>query len=144
MKAGKLDEKTYLIRMERGEDFMTSLKSFCHNHAIKNAFISGIGSLSNPTVAHYDINAKEYKEKKLEGVFELTSLIGNVAICEQDIVIHCHVTLADANMQSFGGHLINGTIGATAELTVTVYPKHYDKTVDEATGVKLFDLPKED
>ena len=143
MTFGKLDDKTYLIRLSRGEDVHETIKTFCNDHEIKNALVSALGSLENPTLAHYRMDTKKYSEKKLEGVFELTNLTGNIGIFEDDIILHFHVTIADENMQAFGGHLVQGNASATIEMTITVYPTTYVKQFNEEVGLKLWELTKE-
>ena len=143
MRVAKFDTSTYLVRFERGEELIESLTSFCEKHSIKNATVSAIGALEDPTLAHYSINTKKYSEKKLEGIYEVTGLNGNIAIFEGNIVPHCHVSLSDESMNAYGGHLIHGTVSATVEMTVVVYPTNFEKKMDAEIGIKLFDLPKE-
>jgi uncharacterized protein len=143
MTFGKLDDKTYLIRLSKGEDVLETIKAFCNEHEIKNALVSALGSLENPTLAHYRMDTKKYSEKKLDGVFELTNLTGNIGILNDDIVLHFHVTIADVDMQAFGGHLVQGNASATIELTLTTYPTTYSKRFNEEVGLKLWELPEE-
>lgn len=78
-----LDNKIFLIRLERGERVVLSIKSLCEKLGIKNASFAGIGSIENPVLAHYRVDNKRYKEKNLQGIFEVTNLVGNVAIFEE-------------------------------------------------------------
>jgi predicted DNA-binding protein with PD1-like motif len=140
MTFGKLDDKTYLIRLERGDDVHEKIKAFCNEQGIKNALVSALGSIENPTLAHYRMDSKQFHEKKMEGIFELTNLTGNVAIFEDDLIPHFHVTLSDENMQSLGGHLVQGITSATIELTLTAYPTSFEKKFNEEVGLKLWEL----
>lgn len=143
MKFGKLEENVYLVRFERGEALLEALKTFCKKHEIKNATLSAIGALDNPILAYFNHQTKQYQEKKLEGTFELTSLLGSIAVFEEDIIPHCHVTISDESLQVFGGHLTHGVVGGTVEMTVTVYATNFEKKMNEEIGLKLFDLPEE-
>jgi predicted DNA-binding protein with PD1-like motif len=140
---GKLDERTYLIRLSRGEDVHEKIKTFCKEQGITNALVSALGSLENPTLAHYRMDNKKYSEKKLEGIFELTNLTGNIGILDDDLILHFHVTIANEEMQAFGGHLVQGNASATLELTLTVYPTTFEKKMDEEVGLKLWQLPEQ-
>jgi predicted DNA-binding protein with PD1-like motif len=144
MRSAKLDERTYLVRFQRGEELIANLTSFCAKHQIKNATLSAIGALEDPTVAHYNINTKKYSEKKLEGIFEMTGLSGNVAIFEGKPVAHCHTSLSDESMNAYGGHLIQATVSATVEMTIVIYSANFEKKMDDSVGIKVFDLPEED
>ena len=138
----KLDNSNYLIRLERGEEIIDSIKSFCTMHAVKNASVSGIGSVHNPKLAHYSVNSQKYSEMELEGIFELTSLLGSVADGDGNLLIHLHAAICDEQMNAKGGHLVSGLASATIELLLTVYPTAYKKIHDEAIGLKLWDLPE--
>lgn len=134
----ELDPTHYLIRLERGEDIIGMLIDFFRDVNINNAELRGIGSIENPTLAHYKVDSKQYSEKELPGTFEITSLLGNIAILDDDIVIHPHITISNEQMQAFGGHLVKGVVSATMEIIVTVFPTNFHKVHDEDTGLNLW------
>lgn len=136
----KVSSNKYLIRLLRGEDVNESIEKFCRELNIKNASVSGIGSIENPTLAHYRVDSKKYKEKILNGIFELTSLIGTVGVFENEPLVHVHVTLSNEEMKAFGGHLVKGRVSATVELVLTVFDTKFTKSHDNEIGLKLWDL----
>lgn len=138
----KVDSNKYLIRLLRGEEINERVKKFCQKIDIKNASVSGIGSIENPTLAHYRVDTKKYKEKTLNGIFELTSLIGTVGVFEDEPFVHVHVNLSDEEMRAFGGHLVNGMVSATVEIVLTVFSSEQTKSFDKEIGLKLWDLPE--
>jgi predicted DNA-binding protein with PD1-like motif len=140
MKVGKLNQTAYLLRLEKGEEVITTLKSFLQEQKIDNAKFEGIGSIENPTLAHYRVDSKKYSEKRVEGIFEVTAFLGNVALFEQEPLIHAHITLGDEEMHTFSGHLVEGTVSATLEVVITTFPTNYEKTFDEEIGLKLWQL----
>ncbi|OGH11145.1 MAG: hypothetical protein A2857_04030 [Candidatus Levybacteria bacterium RIFCSPHIGHO2_01_FULL_36_15] len=133
----------YLIRLERGEEVNTAIKDFCSKNSIKNAVFSGIGSIENPTLAHYKVNNRKYSEKILMGIFELTNLTGNVGICENELLVHSHISISDDQMNSFGGHLVRSTVSATAEIFLTDLGTSFLKSYNKQIGLKLWDLRPE-
>lgn len=137
---GRLNDKTFLIRLEKGELLIESIKNFCSENKIFNAYISAIGSIEDPTLAHYTVRSKKYSEKALKGIFEVTNLIGNVAVFENKPLLHCHITLSDQNMNSFGGHIVEGIVSATVEVFLTSFETHFEKKYSEEIGLKLFDF----
>lgn len=141
MQFGTIQENKYIIRLERGEEVGSTLKTFCQDHSIKNASITGIGSIENPTLAHYKVDSKKYSEKQLDGVFEVTSLLGTVALFNGEPLLHLHITLGDENMQAFAGHLVQGIVSATLEVQITVHPSSFEKKHSEEIGLKLYALP---
>jgi len=135
-----LENKTFLVRLEKGEKVISSIKGFCKKLDIKNALFMGLGSIEDPTLAHYNVNSKKYKEKALPGIFEATSLVGNAALFESEPLIHGHINLSDDEMRSFGGHLVEATVSATMELMVQDLRSSKMKKYDERIGLKLFEL----
>jgi hypothetical protein len=144
MTFGLIQENQYILRLERGEEVIATLKAFCMEHGIKNASVSGIGSIETPTLAHYRVDTKKYSEKKLEGIYEVTSLLGTVAIFEGQPLLHLHMTLGDENMQAFAGHLVSGTVSATLEVMMTVLPSAFEKKHSEEIGLKLYDFKEKE
>lgn len=143
MTFGKIQENQFMLRLERGEEIVDTLKNFCLQQNIKNATISAIGSVENPTLAHYKVDTKKYSEKTLEGVFEVTALLGNVALFENQPLLHPHITISDENMQAYAGHLVRGTVSATLEVLITVFPSAFEKKHNEEIGLKLYNLSDE-
>lgn len=141
MQFGVISESQYLIRLEKGEEIITSLVTFCIEKSIKNGSISGIGSLEKPTLAHYKVDTKEYSKKEFEGIFEVTSLLGTIGLSDNTPLVHAHVTLGDEHMSVIAGHLVKGIVSATLELTLTVFPTEFTKVQNEEIGLKLFSLP---
>ena len=95
----------FILRLEKGEEVVTSIHKFCRKLGIKNALINGIGSLENPKLAHYTVDKKKYNEETKEGIFELTGMMGNVAIFQGEQLVHVHVTISDNKMNAYGGIL---------------------------------------
>lgn len=141
MHYSKINEDTYLLRLERGEKVNETVKSFCDESKIANAWLSGIGSIENPTLGHYDVTTQKYTDKAFLGIFELTNLTGNVAVFEGKPLVHAHVSLSDESMQAFGGHLVEAIVSATVELFLTVLPTSHTKSHNDEIGLKLWDLP---
>ena len=143
MRYSRVDERTYIVRLEKGEEIITALQDFAGKEQISNAQVEGIGSVENPTLAHYRVDSKKYSEKQIDGIFEITSLPGNIGLFEHKPVIHAHVTIGNEHMQLYGGHLVKGVVSATAELIITVYPTKLEKLYDEAIGLNLWNLPQD-
>jgi uncharacterized protein len=144
MTFGKVQEGQFILRLEKGEEIVSTLKAFCVKQNIQNASFSGIGQTKNPTLAHYSVETQKYTEKELDGIFEVTSLLGTVAIFENEPLLHPHVTVSDETMHAFAGHLVKGTVSATLEVVLNVLPGKFEKKHDEEIGLKLYDLPEKE
>ena len=143
MRFGNFSKNVNIIRLEKGEEVLESLSSFVSKHNISNGAILGLGSLENPTLAHYRVADKRYSEKTLKGIFEVTNLTGTIGLFENEPVVHIHVTLSDENMLGFGGHVVKATVSATMEIVIWSYPSSFEKKQNDKIGLKLFELPEE-
>jgi uncharacterized protein len=140
MKYASLNAHTYMLRLEVGDDIHSTLQDFCAVQHIYNAGLQGIGSVESPTLAHYSIETKQFTTKQLDGIFEVTSLLGNIAVVNAKPFAHIHVTISDLHMHTFGGHLMKGEASATLEVILTAYDSHHTKSHDEAIGLKVWDF----
>lgn len=143
MQFSKTSTNKFLLRLEKGEEVVGSLKKFCQKQKIKNAAFSGLGSVEDPVLAHYRVDTKKYSEKKLNGIFEVTNLTGNAGLFEDEPLVHAHVSLSDDEMKAFGGHVISMEVSATMEIMLIDLKSSYKKSYNEEIGLKLWDLPEQ-
>ena len=78
MTYNRVDDKI-IIRLARGENIFTDLYKILKSESVRSAWINGIGAIENVEVGSYDLKNKRYNRVKLEGVYELTSLMGNLS-----------------------------------------------------------------
>ena len=136
-------DDTYVVRLEKGEEVVNSLKKLCDKENIKLASIEGLGATNHVVVGLYDLDQKVYHKKEYNEAYEITSLIGNISRMKDDSYLHIHINLADENMKTFGGHLYECVISATCELFIRVINGEVNRFKDEDSGLNLYDL-KED
>src|SRR5882672_3756349 len=113
MKHANLNDHTFALRLEPGDDIHDSVQSFCAQNSINNAAIQGIGSVDSPTLAHYSMKTKQFSDKRMEGILEVSSLLGNLALVDGKPFAHIHATVSGSDMQAHAGHLVKGTCSAT-------------------------------
>jgi predicted DNA-binding protein with PD1-like motif len=140
MKHANLDDHTFALRLEPGDDVHDAIQAFCAQSSINNAAIQGIGSVDSPTLAHYSMKTKQFSDHRIDGILEVSSLLGNVALVDGKPFAHIHVTVAGPDMQARAGHLVKGTCSATLELILTSYPSHHWKSDDATVGLKVWDF----
>lgn len=138
----RVEKNAYLLRLEKGEELNSTIKEFCKKEHIKNAWLFAIGSIENPTLAHYQVDTKKYQERKLSGIFELISLSGNVALYENQPLVHIHVAISEEHMNAYAGHLVSSLVSATVEVYLTAFSSSYKKSFSQEIGLKLWDLPQ--
>ena len=139
MKFKKIKD-TYLIRLERGERIIETLKVFCAKQKINCGYFFGIGALSEAELAHYIVENKKYTSKIFKQPLEIINMAGNIATMGKDVYLHCHITLGDEKMNAIAGHLKDGTISATCEIILIELSTNVDRKYDDFTGLNLLDI----
>ncbi len=130
----------YVVRLDKGEEVIESLKEICKENNIKLASISGIGASNKVTLGLFNTSEKKYYSKDLEGVFEITSLIGNISTMNDEVYLHLHCNVSDSDLTVYGGHLNYCRISATCELIIDAIDSTVDRYFDEEIGLNLFKL----
>lgn len=130
----------YLIRLERGEEIISTLKDFCKKQNIKAGFISGIGAVDSVTLGYFNPQIKSYNEETINEYMEITSLIGNVSTKNDEPYLHLHLNATAGDYNTIGGHLISGTISLTAEISLIAFDAKVSRKYNEELGINLLDF----
>lgn len=140
MKIKKI-RNTYIVRLEKGEEVMKTLKKCCEENNIACGSIVGIGGTCDASIQWYDSTTKKFISKKLPTTnYEITSLIGNVSLVDGKPFLHIHITLSDETYHTFGGHLESAVIGVTGEIIINAVDERISRKYDEKFGLKFLDL----
>ena len=131
--------KNYAIVLAKGDEVMSGLTDFARQNKVTSASFTAIGAFSRATVAWFDESRKEFKLIPIKQQVELVSMIGDIALVNDQSIVHTHVSVASSDGTVRGGHVINAFVSPTLELFMTVYPTALHKQLDEATGLKLID-----
>jgi len=126
----------YLVRLDPGEEILSSISSFARARGIGSATIQGIGAASGITLGYFDRANKVYVKKSLEGEYELLSLTGNVSYFERAPWVHIHAVIAGRDFVATGGHLFSATVTVTAELALSVSRARIERVEDPAIGFR--------
>ena len=129
---------TWMIRIDIGEEIMTSLKQFCAKEEIRLAQVNAIGATEHAVIGVYDLKEHQYHREELEGFMEITSLSGSVTEMNGEPYIHLHVTMADQGNILHGGHAIELHVGATCEMFVQAVDGAVTRQKDEQIGINLW------
>jgi predicted DNA-binding protein with PD1-like motif len=130
----------YILKISRGEEIQRAIEEFSKKEAKNGGFFIGIGAVEEATLAHYSVKNKKYTQKKIKRPLEIASLIGNVCFSEGEIIVHSHVVLADKNLKTFSGHLIEAKVSGTLEIIFFPFTKKIEKIYDKITGLRLIKI----
>ena len=130
-------ENDYVVRLNKGENVIESLKKLCKEENIKLAEITGLGASDKVEIGVFNTNTKEYKTKVFEGMFEITSLVGNATRKDGEVYLHIHINFGDAEGNVYGGHLVDSKISATSEIIVRKINGEVGRKLSQEIGLNL-------
>ena len=141
MQVKRLEDDTFIIRLETGEEIIDSLKQFADAYRVGFAAICAIGTFERVTLGYYDVPAKSYDSKQLDEPVEVLNLSGNITKGEHgERIVHAHVTVGRSDYTAMGGHVVEATVGPTVEVIVETAPRTIRRRHNPDTGLELWDL----
>lgn len=136
----KKSGSTFILRIDRGEEIVGTLKEFCTGQKITLGTVQGIGAAGNVVIGLFETATKEYHTTTLSGDHEITSLVGNITTMDGQAYLHLHATLSDASHRAFGGHLTSAVVSGTCEIFIHTIHARLDRTFDADVGLNVLDL----
>ena len=131
--------ETYVLRLDRGEEILSCLESFCRTENIKLGSVEGLGASDHVIIGLYDVAKRVYHKSTFDEPMEITSLLGNISTKDGEIYLHLHISLGRADSSVIGGHLNECRISATCELFVRPLSGTVERRLDEdETGLNLY------
>lgn len=140
MKFKKINKNNFLIRLERGEEIIESIKKFCSKNNVNFGYFHGLGAVDKIELAHYRVDNKKYSSEIIEDALEILSLYGNITTMDYKIYLHSHIAVSNDKMKAFGGHLKEATISATCEIFLVSLKGSIDRFHDEEIGLNLLGI----
>jgi predicted DNA-binding protein with PD1-like motif len=133
-------EKTYALIFDRGDEAISKLIEFAKENNITAASFTGIGAFESVVLGYFDRNRKDYKKIPVTEQVEVLSLLGDVAIAEDEPKIHAHIVIGKADATAHGGHLLEGRVWPTLEIVLTEASRTLQRKFDPKIGLALIDL----
>jgi hypothetical protein len=130
--------KHWIIRIDKGEEIVSTLERFCREKGIRLGTVNGIGATDHATIGLFKTRTKEYVREERVGDHEITSLTGNISRMADEVYLHLHVNLADENYHTYGGHLNAAVVSATCEVVLQELEGEVDREFSEEIGLNLY------
>jgi len=129
-----------LGRLAKGEDLLAGLEQRGAAAGIKLGAVRAIGAVSRARFGYYHQTERRYAFLEFSEPLEILALLGNVSLKDGQVMVHAHVTLADAQGRAWGGHLAEGTLVFACEYEIQEYlgEKPLARALDEETGLFLW------
>lgn len=111
---------TFYIRMDRGDEIVSTLISICQREGISSATYNGIGGCQSVEMQTFVPEKRAFETEKVEAMLELVSLMGNVVTGEDgSLYHHTHALFTyveDGQHRILSGHLKSTVVLYTAEI----------------------------
>ena len=131
--------RAFVGRLEKGSDLVEAIERFCTERSVIAAWVSAIGAVQRARFAYYEQDAHRYRELETDTHHEIVAFVGNISIREGRPFLHAHATFGDADGQTRGGHLLQGTTVFACEVTIReVQDVSLVRTHDQETGLALW------
>ena len=136
MKFKKFRNK-WIVRIDKGEEVIQTIKKVCEDNKIKLGSLSGIGATGRVTVGLFNTKNKQYQSQELIGDYEITNLSGNISTMNGEIYLHLHIGLSDSKYNAYGGHLTSAVISGTGEIIIEEIDGEIERGFNEEVGLNL-------
>lgn len=130
----------YVIRFEDGEVFPDGFLELLASEAIAAGEFTGIGAMRQARIAFFNTDSKTYEDRDYVEQMEVLALVGNVAIHNDEPLVHAHITLSRSDFSVLGGHLRRGVVRPTLEVTLRTLAEPLRRAVDPTYGLPTLDL----
>lgn len=133
-------QREILCKIPYDSDLLLALKDLARRLGIKTGVFMLLGALKNATLLYYIQSEKKYTKITLDFPLELVSGFGNIAVMNDDLVVHAHVVLADKEGRCYGGHLAEGSKVFSCEAYIKELSPTVHRRYDQLTGLNLFNI----
>lgn len=129
-----------IVRVDKGEELVESLKTLCKTLDIKLGSIIGIGATDKVTVGLMNTKTQKYQSKEFTGDHEIAPLVGNITRMNGEVYLHLHVTICNVEHKALGGHLSSAVISATFEGIIDIIDGQVTREYNNEVGLNLLKL----
>jgi len=134
-------ERTFVLVLDPDDEAFATIGKFAEQERLSAASLTAIGAFSKATVGWFDLAAKTYRKIPVAQQCEVLSAIGDVALDDKGKPsLHMHVVLGLSDGSTRGGHLLDGSVQPTLEVTVIEAPSHLRRKQRPELGLALIDL----
>jgi uncharacterized protein len=133
-------QKTFAVILDTGDEVMASLLAFAKQNSVTAAHFTAIGAFSAAVLGYFDWEKKDYSRIPVGEQVEVVSLIGDIALEKDQPKIHAHAVIGKRNGVAMAGHLLEGHVRPTLEITLIESPAHLRREFDARAGLALIKI----
>jgi hypothetical protein len=133
-------ENGYFLRLEKGEEVLSSLLQFAEKEKLGAAAFFGLGAIKHIELGYYSMETRSYAKKSFEEDMEVGNISGNIAHLDGKAFVHTHVTISGPDLKAWTGHLFSAVVAITLEIFVFASISKIERRMDPGVGLNLLDL----
>ena len=134
------ETRVWIAILKQGEEAKASLLELAKKEKIANASFVALGAFEKAVVAYFDWPEKKYRDIPVDEQVEVITLVGDIAPDDGGRPsLHAHTVLGRKDGSVRGGHLQEGHVRPTLEITVTETPAHLKRHKHPELGVALIE-----
>jgi predicted DNA-binding protein with PD1-like motif len=134
------ETRVWFAVLDAGEEVKKQLLALVDEEKITAASFVALGAFEKATIAYFDWARKKYQPIPIDTQVEVITLVGDVVPDEKNRPsLHAHTILGLADGTTRGGHLMEGHVRPTLEITLTETPAHLVRRRQPGLGLALIE-----
>lgn len=130
----------WLLVLASGEEVKQTLLDFATAQALQSASFVALGAFEKAKIGYFQWEEKKYKEIAVDEQVEVITLAGDIVRDEKGKPsLHAHTVLGRSDGSTRGGHLLQGLVRPTLEITLTQSPAHLVRRMHPELGIALIE-----
>ncbi|MCC6012889.1 MAG: DUF296 domain-containing protein [Candidatus Verstraetearchaeota archaeon] len=132
--------REFICKLPYDADLLLSLKELAKKLNINTGVFTLLGALKKASLLYYIQSEKRYVNITFDFPVEIVSGIGNIAMLNNDVIVHAHLVISDREGKCYAGHLTEGSKIFACEVYLRELSPTLNRKYDPITGLNLFDI----
>lgn len=128
-----------VLRIQKDEEILETIKEICAREQIVLAEVSGIGAVNDVTLGVFNSEKFEYESQRFTGDMEIASCTGSVTQMNGETYLHLHMAVGNVTKGIVhAGHLNQARISLTGEFILRMIDGQVGREYSPEVGLNLF------
>ena len=133
--------RAWVLVLAPGEEAKEEITAFAKKEKLRAASFVALGAFERAVIGYFDWGRKKYLPIPINSQVEVITLVGDIAEDEKGAPsLHAHTVLGLEDGRTRGGHLLEGHVRPTLEVTLTETPAHLVRKKKPELGLALIDI----
>ncbi len=133
--------RVWIAVLDSGEEAKKAILELARAENIRAASFVALGAFSRAVVGYFYWEKKKYQPIPIDGQVEVITLVGDIAENDKgEPDLHAHTVLGLSDGSTRGGHLLEGHVRPTLEITISETPAHLKRRMHPDINVALIDI----